>query len=157
MHKYELAHIIECEGKKDEEIQSVIGQVRTLIGDLGGRIVKEEVWGQKELAYEINKQNHGFYMFTIMTLEPNKMIEFEKKMRLIDGSMRYLLINLDNEPGYNMEQQTEAMEKSTKEAKEKEEKIETKIEVEETIKPAKAEKKSPKTHEEETGSERSEC
>jgi small subunit ribosomal protein S6 len=121
MHKYEFAHIIVCEGKKDDEIQSVIGNVRQLIADLGGRIQKEDVWGAKELTYEIKKQNHGFYMFTIMTMEPDKMPEFEKKMSLMEGSLRYLLINLDNEPGYNHDLDL-AIEKPVKTETEEEEK-----------------------------------
>jgi len=100
MYKYEFGHIIECEGKRDEEIQKVIGEVRQMISDLNGRIVKEDVWGKRELTYPINKQNHGFYMFTTMMMEPFATVEFEKKLKLLDGSMRYLLINLDKEPGY---------------------------------------------------------
>lgn len=132
MHKYEFAHIIACEGKKDDEIQSVIGNVRQLIADLGGRIQKEDVWGARELSYEIKKQNHGFYMFTIMTMEPDKMPEFEKKMSLLEGSLRYMLINLDNEPGYNQDLDL-SVEKPVKKE------IET--EAEEKVKPKKVAKK----------------
>ena len=70
MYKYEFGHIIECESKKDEEIQQVIGEVRQMISDLKGRIVKEDVWGKRELTYPIKKQNNGFYMFTTMMMEP---------------------------------------------------------------------------------------
>lgn len=100
MYKYEFGHIIECESKKDEEIQKVIGEVRQMISDLNGRIVKEDVWGKRELSYPIKKQNHGFYMFTTMMMEPAAVVEFEKKLKLLEGSLRYLLINLDKEPGY---------------------------------------------------------
>jgi len=100
MYKYEFGHIIECESKKDEEIQQVIGEVRQMISDLKGRIVKEDVWGKRELTYPIKKQNNGFYMFTTMMMEPFAVVEFEKKLKLLDGSLRYILINLDKEPGY---------------------------------------------------------
>lgn len=100
MYKYEFGHIIECESKKDEEIQQIIGEVRQIISDLKGRIVKEDVWGKREFAYPINKQNNGFYMFTTMMMEPFAVVEFEKKLKLLDGSLRHILINLDKEPGY---------------------------------------------------------
>ena len=120
MYKYEFAHIIECEGKKEDEIQAVIGQVRQLIADLGGRIQKEDVWGQKDLTYEIKKQNHGFYMFTILTMDGEKMVEFEKRLKLVDGTLRYMIINLDREPGYSDEFDLATL-KPTKEVEEVEE------------------------------------
>lgn len=108
MHKYEFANIIECEGKTDEEIQNIIGGIRNLIAEHKGRIVKEDVWGKKELSYPIKKQNYGYYMFTTMMMEPQQLNQLEKKMHILSGSLRYLIINLDKEPGYNLHQEKDA-------------------------------------------------
>lgn len=148
MYKYEFAQIIECEGKSDEDIQNVIGKIRELITQCKGRITKEDVWGKKDLTYAVNKQNYGYYMFTIMMMDPAEMVEFNKQIRLISGLMRYLLINLDKEPGYakqqlipkvteeqkaelaeeEQEEAEEAEEESVKEEKKKEKKEVKKVE-----------------------------
>ncbi len=107
MYKYELATIIACESLSEEETQTVIGRIRELISDCHGRIIKEDLWGQKELTYPIKKQNHGFYMITQVNFEPTEVPAFEAKLRLLEGCLRYLLINLDREPGYNEQQQND--------------------------------------------------
>ncbi|MFZ5392012.1 MAG: 30S ribosomal protein S6 [Patescibacteria group bacterium] len=107
MYKYELATIIACESLSEEETQTVIGRIRELISDCHGRIIKEDLWGQKELTYPIKKQNHGFYMITQVNFEPTEVPTFEAKLRLLEGCLRYLLINLDREPGYNEQQQND--------------------------------------------------
>ena len=139
MYKYEFAHIIECESKSDDEIQSVIGNVRELIAGLGGRIIKEDVWGKKELAYPIKDQNNGYYLFTIMMLEGAKLAELEKKMSLLEGSLRYLIINLDKEPGYA--QQLRANEENKDKIKDEKDKAKTDAKEEDDVE-AKAEVKA---------------
>jgi small subunit ribosomal protein S6 len=107
MYKYELATIIACESLSEEETQTIIGRIRELISDCHGRIIKEDLWGQRELTYPIKKQNHGFYMITQVNFEPTEVTAFESKLRLLEGCLRYLLINLDREPGYNEQQQND--------------------------------------------------
>lgn len=104
MYKYEFGAIFACESKSDEDIQVLIGKVREIINDCHGRIVKEDVWGKKELTYPIKKQNFGFYMFTTMMMEPAETKKLQEKLKLTDGILRYLLLNLDKEPGYRQHQ-----------------------------------------------------
>ncbi len=113
MYKYELGTIIACESLSEEETQTIIGQIRELISECHGRIIKEDLWGQKELAYPIKKQNHGFYMFTLVNFESHEVPLFENKLRLLDGCLRYLLINLDKEPGYNEQQEIDSHKETT--------------------------------------------
>lgn len=101
MYKYEFGTILACESKSDEDIQALIGKIREVINDCHGRIVKEDVWGKKDLSYPIQKQNYGFYMFTTMMMEPSETKKLQEKLKLTDGILRYLLLNLDKEPGYH--------------------------------------------------------
>ncbi|MBU0647971.1 30S ribosomal protein S6 [Patescibacteria group bacterium] len=147
MYKYEFANIIECEGKSDDDIQTVIGRIRELVAGCHGRIIKEDVWGKKELCYPIKKQNHGFYMFTNLMMAPADMQELQSKMKLADGILRYLVINLSHEPGYQKQQEQDPAKTDTdrtkeKDAKEEPEADETEEEVtkEELPKPAAKEK-----------------
>ncbi|MFA4931064.1 MAG: 30S ribosomal protein S6 [Patescibacteria group bacterium] len=104
MYKYEIANIIECEGKTDSEIQNVIGSIRELISTHKGRIVKEEVWGKRDLAYPIQKQNYGYYMFTTVMLNASVLSDLNQKIKLTPGILRFLIINLDGQPGYKQQQ-----------------------------------------------------
>ena len=46
----------------DEEIEAASGKIKDLITSSGGEILKVDVWGRRKLAYEIEKQNKGFYL-----------------------------------------------------------------------------------------------
>ena len=47
----------------DEQVKEVVGKFRGVITENGGKIVNEENWGLKKLAYPIQKKTTGYYFF----------------------------------------------------------------------------------------------
>lgn len=90
MKDYELALLISPH-LTETEVKEVVEKVKELVKQNGGQIIGEESWGKKDLAYSINKENQGFYEFVYLSLEPLKIAEIEKKLKLENKILRYMI------------------------------------------------------------------
>jgi small subunit ribosomal protein S6 len=96
MPLYELGLVLSPE-LGDEERSAFLSELRDLIGGEGGEITKEDAWGKRALAYEINHQREGFYLFWQVEAPGTMLQPLEYKLRLSDQALRYLVLNLDRE------------------------------------------------------------
>ncbi len=82
--KYELTFLL------NEE--SELGIIKKLIESLSGKILGEEAWGKKTLAYPIKKsRTANFYSWTL-EMEEKNMSELRKKLNFSEKLLRYLLL-----------------------------------------------------------------
>ncbi len=94
MEKYELAVVISA--KVEEDVRNdTLAKCKALIERFGGTIGEVEEWGKKRLAYEIEKQNEGFYYFIRFVAETTVPAEIESRMRVMENVIRYLLVKDD--------------------------------------------------------------
>ena len=91
MTKYELAVVLNAK-IEDDARAAAVDKCKALIERFGGQITDVDEWGKKKLAYEINKMNEGFYYFIHFDAEPTAPAEIEKRVRIIDGVIRYLIV-----------------------------------------------------------------
>jgi len=77
-----------------EENESV---VKTLIENLGGKVVKEENLGRKKLAYPIKKERAGFYVTYYFSIDGEKLAGLEKKLNLKKEIIRFLIIKSEKD------------------------------------------------------------
>ncbi|OGZ34726.1 MAG: 30S ribosomal protein S6 [Candidatus Portnoybacteria bacterium RBG_19FT_COMBO_36_7] len=91
---YELTYII-ISNFPDQEVIAQTDKVRSFINDLGGEIKNEKLGEKRRLAYPIKKQGYGFYVTVEFNIDPEKVIELDKKIRLQSNILRHLLINKD--------------------------------------------------------------
>jgi len=91
MKKYELTVVINP-NLDEEAIKAELADVQALIERFGGTIEKVDEWGKRRLAYEINKVNEGYYTFITFSAEPSTPVELEKRMRIKENVLRYLVI-----------------------------------------------------------------
>ena len=96
MPLYELGLVLGVD-LSDEDRSAFLGEIKGLIDGEGGSIVKEDVWGKRTLAYEINHQREGYYLFWQIEAEGTLVKPLEYKLRLSDQVLRYLMLNLDRE------------------------------------------------------------
>lgn len=94
MRKYELILIVQPD-LEDEVTQTVIDRVKTMITDNGGEILKTDVWGSKQLAYEIQDFRQGFYVYMDVALEPAFGNELKQNLRYVEPIIRYMLTRKD--------------------------------------------------------------
>lgn len=91
MKNYELALVINPTFS-DEKVKGVVSKVEEIISGLKGKVTSTDIWPKKALAYKIGKHKEAYY--AILGLEVSNISpETNKKIRLIDGVIRYLLVN----------------------------------------------------------------
>ena len=72
-----------------------------------GKILSEEYWGLKNLAYEINKNKKAHYTMLIIESDPDKVEEYERKLRIHEDVIRFMTIKIktfDGKPSKMVEQ-----------------------------------------------------
>lgn len=79
----------------DEQINSIVKTIQSLITDNGGEINEVDVWGRKRLAYPIEKAKSGFYVVYRFTSNPEFISKLERMYRLDENVIRFITIALD--------------------------------------------------------------
>ncbi|MBN1648094.1 MAG: 30S ribosomal protein S6 [Spirochaetales bacterium] len=93
MREYELTLIY----KTDEEVfKSTSEKVKTILKNSSVKIEKEEDLGVRDLAYVIKKENKGKYIFSIVNVNPEKIVDIENKFRLEAGLLKFLFVRKEN-------------------------------------------------------------
>lgn len=89
MRAYQLVVVLSPD-LKDEQRKKFLGIIKEWLGSV--KVVKEDAWGQKALAYPIKKERLGFY--ESFNLESDEAIpaDFEKRLLTNDNVLRHLLI-----------------------------------------------------------------
>jgi small subunit ribosomal protein S6 len=96
MPLYELGVII-TPSLADEEREAFLGELKELLAKEGATIVKEDVWGKRNLAYSIKHEREGFYVFWQYEGPGTVVKPLEYRLRLSEQVLRYLNLNLDRE------------------------------------------------------------
>lgn len=95
MADYELVFIVDPR-LSDEETVAVSDEYKELLTSLGAQVTKEESWGKRKLAYEINKLNEGSYvLFHVEVDGNNPFVEVERRMHQNEKILRYLTVRMD--------------------------------------------------------------
>lgn len=93
MQRYELAVVydpgLEVDLTKAED------RVKKIIADNGGKMVSDDNWGKRKLAYPIKKHEHGVYVFYIVELEPTSLGKIESTLNITNEVIRYLIVRQD--------------------------------------------------------------
>lgn len=72
-------------------------EVEGLIKKLSGKILNKKSLGRKKFTYPIKKDTAGFYLVMIFELEPSKINEFDKELRINQNIIRHLIISYQKE------------------------------------------------------------
>ncbi|ADC88808.1 ribosomal protein S6 [Thermocrinis albus DSM 14484] len=79
----------------EEEVQRRLQEVREFITKKGGQILEEQDWGLKQLAYPINRFQHGrYYLFLIRSENPELPNELDFFYKINDDVIRWLNIKV---------------------------------------------------------------
>ena len=76
------------------QLDIIISEFKKIIEDDKGKILAEEYWGLKTLAYEINKNKKAHYSMLIVETLPDKIEEYERKLRLHEDVIRFMTIKI---------------------------------------------------------------
>jgi small subunit ribosomal protein S6 len=96
MPLYELGVVINA-SIDEKERDAFLAEIRELLSAQRATIVKEDIWGKRMLAYEINHQREGFYVFWQYEGPGSSVKPLEYRLRLSEQVLRYLHLNLERE------------------------------------------------------------
>lgn len=94
MNKYESIIIINpnC---TDEAIKALENKVTGLINE-NGKVESVENMGKKRLAYEVKKNQEGFYMLFNFEAKPESITELERNYRITDDILKFIVVRKED-------------------------------------------------------------
>jgi small subunit ribosomal protein S6 len=79
-----------------EQLNDTVNKFKKILTDNGTRIVFENNWGLRKLAYPIQKKNTGFYYLLEYTTDDGTIInKLETELKRDERIMRFLTVALD--------------------------------------------------------------
>ncbi len=77
----------------DESVVSgALDRITKGIGEAGGQLGNVDRWGRRRMAFEIDRQNEGYYVVAEFTAEPEVIAELERSMHLADEVLRFKVV-----------------------------------------------------------------
>jgi small subunit ribosomal protein S6 len=92
MRAYELMVIIDAE-LDDEVIDATVRRIADLLGQRGATIKREDRWGRRRFAYEINHKFEGYYV-VFEFVGGSELDQLERALRLADETVRHKVVRL---------------------------------------------------------------
>lgn len=143
MKKYEIVYIIhpDLEGSTAK----ITEKIKSVVEKSGGKVLNEDSWGKKRLAYEIDKNTFGIYAFLLVEIGPDKIRELERTLRLSEEIIRFMTVLAEEEiEAKTTEKKTAKKVKTEKKAKEETTKTKKAEEVKKEKEPKKTEAETKK-------------
>ncbi|MDY0296153.1 MAG: 30S ribosomal protein S6 [Acidobacteriota bacterium] len=91
---YEIGFIVNPDAT-EEEVKKVNELVVSLVEKNAGKVEKLDEWGRRPLAYPIQDHQEGIYTFAHVTMGGGSIAELEKRIKLNEKVMRYIVVRLD--------------------------------------------------------------
>ncbi len=91
--EYELTVLVHPD--RESELEKALDTVRSLVTTNGGKVVKEDNWGKKKLAYRIKKLDFAFYVLMDVELPPAAPLKISNALNISEDVIRYLLVKVD--------------------------------------------------------------
>ncbi|MBL6658178.1 MAG: 30S ribosomal protein S6 [Flavobacteriales bacterium] len=95
MNHYETVFILNPV-LSEEQIKETVQKFKKLLKDSKSKVVVEENWGLKKMAYSIQKKRTGFYYLMEFTSEDREIInKLELAYKRDERLMRWITVKLD--------------------------------------------------------------
>ena len=79
----------------DAQMKEAVAKYTGFITENGGKIVYQEDWGLKKLAYPIQKKTTGFYYLIEFQAEPEFVAKFETQFKRDERIIRFQTVSMD--------------------------------------------------------------
>lgn len=95
MNKYEFMLIVDPKLSEDEK-NATLATIKNEITQVGGKIEKEDIWGERKLAYRINKSDVWFYALFEIELDGSKLKDLTNTINLLKKVWRNMFVRQDS-------------------------------------------------------------
>ncbi len=87
MNNYELTVIL-----RNKELDSLKEKVQSILQKHEVKVIEENVWGNKRMAYEIDNEREGYYIIMNIEAAPEAIDKIISNFRLNSDILRYLFV-----------------------------------------------------------------
>lgn len=94
MRQYETGFVL-SPALSEEETTLFIQQMAEIVAQRKGRMVKQDVWGKRRLAYPIKRHEDGFYVFFTYDGPGDISTEMERRFKQTDSVIRFMTVKKD--------------------------------------------------------------
>ena len=94
MNDYEAVFIL-TPVLSDAQMKEAVEKFKNILLEDNAKIVNEECWGLRKLAYPIEKKSTGFYCLLEFDAEPTVVDKLEVQFRRDERVLRFLTTKLD--------------------------------------------------------------
>jgi small subunit ribosomal protein S6 len=94
MRQYETGFVL-SPGLSEEDAGAFIRQMADVISQKKGKMVKQDIWGKRRLAFPIKRFNEGIYVFFLYEGAGDISQELERRFKQSDSVIRFLTIKKD--------------------------------------------------------------
>ncbi len=91
MNSYQLTVLIKKDLEEKERKELLDSVTKNF-----GKMIKEDLWGVKDLSYAIKHQKQAFYAYFEFESDPKTISSLDKLLKLNEDILRYLLIRYGN-------------------------------------------------------------
>ena len=92
-NKYESIFVISTQVGEDN-VKALVEKFKSML-ETSAQLESIDEWGKRRLAYEIEGQNEGYYVFVNFSAEPTFPLELERVYKITEGIIKYLVIRKD--------------------------------------------------------------
>lgn len=93
MNSYYLTLVVKPDLEEKERKVLLDSMVKKLTG-ADGKVGKEDLWGNKDLAYPIKKHTAGYIAHYEVTADPKNAKTLDKALKVEEDILRFLLVRV---------------------------------------------------------------
>ncbi len=91
---YELGFILNPE-VNEEQTGAVLSRISQIVTNYDGQIIRVNQWGRRRMAYPIEHNRDGYYVFIDMILTPETVAELDRTLKVSEDILRHMVIRRD--------------------------------------------------------------
>ncbi len=93
--RYEIGFIITPE-VSEEEVKKIIEAITSTITKAKGVVENLDEWGRKKLAFPIQKNLEGYYVFIQTEVDGTVIATLERRLKQMEKVLRFITLRLDD-------------------------------------------------------------
>ncbi len=94
MRQYETGFVL-SPALSEEETSQLVQQMAEIVAQKKGRMVKQDVWGKRRLAFPIKRFQEGVYVFFTYDGPGDVSTELERRFKQTDSVIRFMTVVKD--------------------------------------------------------------
>jgi small subunit ribosomal protein S6 len=81
-----------------QQVEALIEDMTRVLEEHGGKVLNNEYWGLRNLAYRVRKHRKGHYGLLNIEAPPAAVHELDRRLRINEDVIRFLTVRLEAAP-----------------------------------------------------------